>query len=153
MRYKILYIEVYLPLHILQWSKNNIKSKKSTNEDYLRAAHTSWSKYTTDWLKLTLQLYHNSSFAIKVSFLQFQSTPNHGWTFNCQHGPDECSGNKYQACLLNRIQSEQSQAQVIDCMMAAAQPHLATAEVFLSFMSSKILLSLITTSMTRTSKN
>ena len=73
------------------------------------------------------------SFAKKVSFLQFQSTPAQGWTFKCQHGPDECSGNKYQACLLNRIQSEHLQTQVIDCMMAAAQPHLATAEVFSIF--------------------
>ena len=65
-------------------------------------------------------------------YLQFQysSNGNDGWNFDCQHGPNECKGNLYQACLLNALQGQEKlQLNVLNCIMADYQPHLATKKV------------------------
>jgi hypothetical protein len=52
-----------------------------------------------------------------------------GWNFTCQHGPEECTGNMYQACLLklpeNQVDSTQ-RVQIINCIMSDATPDTAT---------------------------
>ena len=69
-------------------------------------------------------------------YLQFQysSNGNDGWNFDCQHGPNECKGNLYQACLLNALQGQEKlQLDVLNCIMADYQPHLATKKVRFKF--------------------
>ncbi|KAF5308634.1 hypothetical protein FQR65_LT06095 [Abscondita terminalis] len=42
--------------------------------------------------------------------------------FSCQHGPNECSGNKYQACGLKEHQSQDQQIEFVNCVMGASNP-------------------------------
>ena len=82
--------------------------------------------------------FTNSDVSQKYSFvsLQFQysSNGNDGWNFDCQHGPNECKGNLYQACLLNALQGQEKlQLDVLNCIMADYQPHLATKKVRFKF--------------------
>jgi len=44
-----------------------------------------------------------------------------GFSFKCQHGPRECKGNLYQACLLDKIRPEQAPP-LVNCIMGS--PHL-----------------------------
>ena len=60
------------------------------------------------------------------------STPddNGGFTFSCQHGPNECNGNLYAACLIDRLQGQNAmQVAVINCIMDDLVPHEATKNV------------------------
>jgi len=57
------------------------------------------------------------------------STPNDngGFTFSCQHGPNECNGNLYAACLIDRLHGQNEiQVAVINCIMDDLVPHEAT---------------------------
>jgi hypothetical protein len=56
---------------------------------------------------------------------------NGEWDFDCQHGPKECLGNKYQACLLKRLsdKSDLIKLEVIKCIMNDTEPHAATEKV------------------------
>ena len=45
-----------------------------------------------------------------------------GWDFTCQHGPHECRGNKFQACLLDMVPDQERQVPLINCMMASQHP-------------------------------
>ena len=38
------------------------------------------------------------------------------WTFSCQHGPTECTGNKQQSCILNYVHDQSSQMDIIHCI-------------------------------------
>lgn len=51
--------------------------------------------------------------------MDFQTTAQAGggWTFTCQHGPDECSGNAKQACILDKVKAADVQVRLIACMM------------------------------------
>ena len=42
---------------------------------------------------------------------------------------DECSGNKFMACLLSDLESNDLQVKAVDCIMKAKEPHKATEEV------------------------
>merc|ERR1719348_2326702 len=39
------------------------------------------------------------------------------WDFTCQHGPNECWGNKVQACALKKIPDTESIVPLINCLM------------------------------------
>lgn len=45
-----------------------------------------------------------------------------GWSFRCQHGSDECRGNKYQACALNQRKGQDTDAKFVNCVMSLADP-------------------------------
>ena len=34
---------------------------------------------------------------------KFTENDDGGWSFECQHGDDECFGNKVQACVLDQV--------------------------------------------------
>ena len=38
------------------------------------------------------------------------------WTFSCQHGPTECTGNKQQSCILNYVLDQSSRIDIIHCI-------------------------------------
>lgn len=106
-----------------------------------------------------MQLYYESLCPDSISFIKNQLLPNwaefsdflevefviygnavttpdpnkRGYSFKCQHGPNECSGNMYQACLLDLIKNipedVQKKVPVIGCIMSAPYPDKATVEV------------------------
>jgi len=39
------------------------------------------------------------------------------WSFECQHGPEECRGNKVQACGLKYIANVDQQVAYVNCVM------------------------------------
>ncbi|CAG7829263.1 unnamed protein product, partial [Allacma fusca] len=52
----------------------------------------------------------------------FGTRDNNGnYTFQCQHGPRECEGNKVHACALKYL-PEESQAAFINCSMSSSTP-------------------------------
>ena len=62
--------------------------------------------------------------------LQFYWKSDGGWNFVCQHGPDECKGNMYQACLLNIPGTSLSQrVEAVNCIMSNDSPDEATLNV------------------------
>ena len=52
-----------------------------------------------------------------------------GWTFECQHGPDECTGNLYQSCYINKETDHNMRVEVISCIMGTDPPYNATEKV------------------------
>ncbi|XP_059085421.1 GILT-like protein 1 [Tigriopus californicus] len=49
----------------------------------------------------------------------YTQTSEGGWTFECQHGPNECYGNLIQACILDRVQDQDIRSEVITCIMTS----------------------------------
>ena len=54
---------------------------------------------------------------------------NSSYTFNCQHGPDECKGNKIQGCLKHLFNDTDhdatlTQLQVVNCLMSGGAANL-----------------------------
>ena len=67
---------------------------------------------------------------ITIGFYKFVSN-GQGWNFTCQHGPNECRGNLYQACFLKLHEKEDldEKVQVINCIMSNQSPDTATLNV------------------------
>eukprot|EP00092_Neocalanus_flemingeri_P025592 GFUD01027745.1.p1 GENE.GFUD01027745.1~~GFUD01027745.1.p1 ORF type:complete len:210 (+),score=58.98 GFUD01027745.1:11-640(+) len=71
----------------------------------------------------------------KADFMETGSS----WNFTCQHGPEECVGNKFQACLLNQVPEPEENVPLIHCFMSqiyegatapeAAEGCLSTLEI------------------------
>ena len=81
------------------------------------------SYFSTQCKKLELNLIY------KIVLLQFKSDGTGGWTFTCQHGPEECEGNLYQVCLLDKLAVNSVQVEAVHCMMADEHPDQATKKV------------------------
>ena len=64
-----------------------------------------------------------------IVLLQFKSDGTGGWTFTCQHGPEECEGNLYQVCLLDKLAVNSVQVEAVHCLMADEHPNQATKKV------------------------
>jgi len=70
--------------------------------------------------------YLNIEF-VPFGFASYLPDSNGGWNFACQHGPNECSGNLYQACLANAMKNDNALlVEVINCIMSDISPHTAT---------------------------
>merc|ERR1712110_759864 len=70
--------------------------------------------------------YLNIEF-IPFGFASYVPSGDGGWDFTCQHGPYECSGNLYQACLINALKNDNALlVEVINCIMSDMSPHTAT---------------------------
>merc|ERR1712013_151604 len=54
----------------------------------------SWKKFKNE-LKVDLKPFGKANFYASGS----------SWNFTCQHGPEECQGNKVQACILDQVMS------------------------------------------------
>merc|ERR1711953_238894 len=50
------------------------------------------------------------------------------WDFECQHGPEECRGNKVQACILDKVKDPQEYVPLITCLMDSEFPPDAAGE-------------------------
>jgi len=65
-----------------------------------------------------------------VDYFQQSKSPEGTWVFQCQHGPNECMGNKMQACALSLYQNDPSlQVRFISCVMSTRYPSRAGARV------------------------
>ena len=53
-----------------------------------------------------------------------------GYTFECQHGPDECYGNLVQACTIAHAPDYDATVRLIVCMMSASRPNEAGPDCF-----------------------
>ncbi|CAG9789749.1 unnamed protein product [Diatraea saccharalis] len=75
-------------------------------------------------------VWHELRGAIKVKLVPYgKSTHSQGedkWNIMCHHGPDECHGNKVQACILrNHSLLDTDKMALIICLMGQAQPDKA----------------------------
>lgn len=61
-----------------------------------------------------------------IPFGKARATPTASgdYTFECQHGPDECHGNKVMACIQNSFPID-TQVKMIHCMMSKSYPAFA----------------------------
>merc|ERR1712241_539203 len=54
------------------------------------------------------------------------------WDFECQHGADECRGNKVQACILDKVSDPEEYVPLITCLMDSEFPPDAAGECIAS---------------------
>ncbi|KAF2896206.1 hypothetical protein ILUMI_09965 [Ignelater luminosus] len=70
--------------------------------------------------------YEKIGSSIEVDFIPYgfatQYKADGKWTFHCQHGTRECSGNKYHACELAQENGEEKDVQFLDCSMRSRDP-------------------------------
>jgi len=89
--------------------------------------------YSIDFINQQLYpTFQNLGQYLDIEFIPYgnaQSLPNGngGWNFDCQHGPRECSGNMYAACLVDALKNDEPLlVEVINCIMSDPSPHTAT---------------------------
>ncbi|KAH0822276.1 hypothetical protein GEV33_000516 [Tenebrio molitor] len=63
---------------------------------------------------------------IQLEFVPFgKATHNfvdNKWLFDCQHGPNECKGNKYQSCALAQNNGQDKDVAFVHCVMRERNP-------------------------------
>jgi len=82
--------------------------------------------------------YSNLKDHLKVTFVPYGKATHRRdeetgrWTFMCQHGPAECSGNRAQACALDAIEKNEKaedrqrlSVELVGCVMSATSPSTA----------------------------
>merc|ERR1711973_537629 len=85
--------------------------------------YPSWKHFGKDILKVDLNPFGKANF-----------TPSDGgsWDFTCQHGADECRGNKVQACILDKVSDPEEYVPLIPCLMDSEFPPDAAGECIAS---------------------
>merc|ERR1712154_330733 len=61
--------------------------------------YPAWKHFGEDILKVDLNPFGKANFT---------ASQTGSWDFTCQHGPDECRGNKVQACILDKVSDQPS---------------------------------------------
>ncbi|XP_018560822.1 GILT-like protein 1 isoform X2 [Anoplophora glabripennis] len=57
------------------------------------------------------------------------SKTNGVWQFSCQHGPNECKGNKYQSCALSQKAGSETDVSFVNCVMRSrSASHISRTE-------------------------
>merc|ERR1719242_1755137 len=84
--------------------------------------YPSWKHFGDDILKLDLNPFGKANFTPSGS----------SWDFTCQHGPDECRGNKVQACILDKVSDPAEYVPLITCLMGSESPPDAAGECIAS---------------------
>ncbi|XP_063908749.1 GILT-like protein 1 [Zophobas morio] len=78
---------------------------------------------------LAYQLY--PGYASLKNYIQLELIPfgkathnfyNNKWIFDCQHGPTECKGNKYQSCALAQNSGQDKDLAFVHCVMRETNP-------------------------------
>ncbi|PSN55774.1 hypothetical protein C0J52_02495, partial [Blattella germanica] len=60
-----------------------------------------------------------------------RQAPNGTWSFQCQHGPQECKSNMEQACALNMLSNNATmQVMFITCVMSSRSPARAGQQAY-----------------------
>merc|ERR1719384_1128776 len=80
--------------------------------------YPNWLHFGPEILTVDLNPFGKANFSVSGS----------GWDFTCQHGPDECRGNKVQACVLDQVPEAKEYVPLIHCIMASASPPDAAAK-------------------------
>ncbi|CRK98817.1 CLUMA_CG012046, isoform A [Clunio marinus] len=82
-------------------------------------------------------LYNNFKQHMDITFIPFGKSNSYETAeseieFECQHGPDECFGNKVQGCMLSRILDQDTQFAYLSCQMVigADRTHQTCVEQF-----------------------
>ena len=65
-------------------------------ENILHLDLNPFGKANVRYLEINVFLYRY------LKYVQFSDSGS-SWDFSCQHGPEECRGNKVQACILNKV--------------------------------------------------
>ena len=100
----------------------------------LQAYYESMCPYSMQWFRE--QLY--PTWAELKEYMVVDFTPfgnanftavGNGWCFMCQHGPDECIGNLYQSCYIDKETDANRRVDVINCIMGTDPPYNATEAV------------------------
>ncbi|KAL7035430.1 hypothetical protein ACKWTF_008363 [Chironomus riparius] len=83
------------------------------------------------------QNYQSFKDNLDITFLPFGKSNSYqnqlgGIEFECQHGADECFGNKVQGCMLSRMPHQDTQVSYVTCQMqvGADRTHKACVEAF-----------------------
>ncbi|KAH8419039.1 hypothetical protein KR222_001412 [Zaprionus bogoriensis] len=71
------------------------------------------------------------------------SSKQKGAIFKCQHGPDECAGNRLQSCVISSTSNQKAQVKFVACQMFA--PRITNADQVSRTRGSQNLLSQLTT--------
>jgi len=77
--------------------------------------YPNWEYFGSDLLQIEFRPFGKANFS---------ESDDGGWDFQCQHGPDECLGNKLQACALQQVTDPSEYIPLINCIMASEYPPL-----------------------------
>ncbi|CAH2062073.1 unnamed protein product, partial [Iphiclides podalirius] len=107
------------------------KSKKDDNKVKIAVYYESLCPDSRRFISSQLApVWRDFRGAIKVKLVPYGKAThdniNGKWQFTCQHGPDECYGNKMQACILkDRSLHDTEKMELVMCLMANASPDKA----------------------------
>ncbi|KAL1457139.1 hypothetical protein WDU94_001800 [Cyamophila willieti] len=117
--------------NVKNWERVNITKIKLTV--YYEALCQDSAMFVTKQLYPLLITNQSTSIAhyVDVNFVPFGKSKvvnqtDEGATFECHHGPEECMGNKYQACAVKHVEDKMLLQKFINCTMAQGYMHKET---------------------------
>ncbi|XP_068625989.1 gamma-interferon-inducible lysosomal thiol reductase-like [Battus philenor] len=109
------------------WAKSKRDDNKVKIAVYYEALCPDSKRFVTSQLA---PVWRDFRGAVKVKLVPYGKAThdkiNGKWEFTCQHGPDECYGNKLQACILkDRSLQDTDKMEMVLCLMGNASPDKA----------------------------